>query len=87
MPNKLGLPLAGESEPLVAVGTCQSFGEDYPATGQVLFFRITRKPGGDTEEEEEWDAKMIYSRCAAEPGNLELARGNVCLNYAHVGPS
>lgn len=65
--RSLVLPFAGESEPLVAVGTCQSFGEDYPATGRVLFFQITRKPGSGSEEEGEWDAKMIYSRCTAEP--------------------
>ena len=56
------LAVAGESEPLVAVGTCQAFGEDYPATGRVLFFQITRKPGSGTEEEEEWDTQMLYAR-------------------------
>lgn len=56
---------AGESEALVAVGTCQSFGEDYPATGRVLLFQITRKPGSGAEEEEEWDTKMIYARSIA----------------------
>ena len=59
------LAVAGESEPLVAVGTCQAFGEDYPATGRVLFFQITRKPGSGTEEEEEWDTQMIYARSTA----------------------
>lgn len=53
---------AGESEALVAVGTCQAFGEDYPATGRVLLFQITRKPGSGAEDEEEWDSKMIYAR-------------------------
>lgn len=59
------LAVAGDSEPLVAVGTCQAFGEDYPATGRVLFFQITRKPGSGTEEEEEWDTQMIYARSNA----------------------
>lgn len=58
----ISLPCAGGSEPLVAVGTCQSFGEDYPATGRVLFFQITRKAGGNGGEEEEWDTNLIYSR-------------------------
>jgi len=47
---------------VVAVGTCQSFGEDYPGTGRVLFFQITRKPAEGSEAEEQWDANMIYSR-------------------------
>ena len=59
----MSLPRTGGSEPLVAVGTCQCFGEDYPATGRVLFFQITRKSGGNGKEEEEWDTNMIYSRC------------------------
>lgn len=56
--------VAGESQPLVAVGTSQSFGEDYPGTGRVLLFQITRKPGGVIGQEEEWDINMVYSRCA-----------------------
>ena len=47
---------------MVAVGTCQSFGEDYPGTGRVLFFQITRKPAEGSDAEEQWDANMIYSR-------------------------
>ena len=54
---------AGETKPLVAVGTSQSCGEDYPSTGRVLFFEITRKTAGGSEEEEEWESNMIYSRC------------------------
>lgn len=59
------LPTEGESEPVVAVGTCQSFGEDYPGTGRVLFFQITRKHAEGSEAEEQWDINMIYSRYTA----------------------
>lgn len=52
---------------MVAVGTCQSFGEDYPGTGRVLFFQITRKPAEGSEAEEQWDTNMIYSRYSATP--------------------
>ena len=65
MPCVINLPVEGESEPLVAVGTCQSFGEDYPGTGRVLFFQITRKPAEGSEAEEQWDTNMIYSRYPA----------------------
>lgn len=61
---KVCLPVAGETQPLVAVGTCQSFGEDYPGTGRVLFFEIIRKAATAEETEEQWDANMIYSRYA-----------------------
>ena len=61
----INVPVEGESEPLVAVGTCQSFGEDYPGTGRVLFFQITRKPAEGSEAEEQWDTNMIYSRYPA----------------------
>ncbi|KAL3135403.1 hypothetical protein ABBQ32_007586 [Trebouxia sp. C0010 RCD-2024] len=75
---------SGETEPLVAVGTCQSFGEDYPATGRVLFFQITKNPGGNNEEQEEWTAKMIYSREFRGPvTNLTSLEGYIILTIGN----
>ena len=87
--EKESLPIVGESQPLVAVGTCQSFGEDYPGTGRVLFFQITRKPAEGSEAEEQWDANMIYSRYSATPtmqgqyqATVAAALGNCCSSMA-----
>jgi len=76
------LPFVGESQPLVAVGTCQSFGEDYPGTGRVLFFEITRKPAEGSEAEEQWDSNMIYSRYTATPtmqGRQQTCRSSMAM--------
>lgn len=78
----------GESEPVVAVGTCQSFGEDYPGTGRVLFFQITRKPAEGSEAEEQWATNMIYSRYTATPtmqGQLQICPSSMamlCVDHA-----
>ncbi|DBA84714.1 TPA: hypothetical protein ACH3X1_005967 [Trebouxia sp. C0004] len=74
----------GESQPLVAVGTCHSFGEDYPGTGRVLFFEITRKPADGGEDEEQWDANMIYSREFRGPvTNLTSLEGYIILTIGN----
>ncbi|KAL0047613.1 hypothetical protein WJX82_007762 [Trebouxia sp. C0006] len=74
----------GESEPVVAVGTCQSFGEDYPGTGRVLFFQITRKPAEGSEAEEQWATNMIYSREFRGPvTNLTSLEGYIILTIGN----
>ena len=54
----------GAQQSLVAVGTAQPLGEDYPCTGRILFFEISR---GQVESEntlEAWEGKLLYSRYA-----------------------
>lgn len=77
----------GESQPLVAVGTSQSFGEDYPATGRVLLFEIIRKAAPSSsapQAEEEWDTNMIYAREFRGPvTNLTSLEGYIILTIGN----
>ena len=74
----------GSTVPLIAVGTgFAAGGEDYPCSGRVLLFEITRKPEHNMKESE-WDSKLVFSREFKGPvmglkaleGNLLLSTGN-----------
>ena len=52
--------LSQQPQSLLAVGTSQQYGEDYPCTGRLLLFAV-RTP---EEEGEDWAAELILQRCA-----------------------
>ena len=55
----------GALEPFVTVGTALNLGEDYPCTGRVLLFRVTRSSEGDVPADGEdagWQGELVASR-------------------------
>ena len=51
----------GALEPYITVGTALNYGEDYPCSGRVLLFRVTRTsaPG----QADPWQATLMHARC------------------------
>ena len=56
-----------DTQPLVAVGTALSYGEDHPCTGRVLVFRVRPAPEGAPEGLSRPTGELAYSRCVPLP--------------------
>lgn len=75
---------SGSTVPLIAVGTgFAAAGEDFPCSGRVLLFEVTRSPS-ESEGGKPWQGKLVYAREFKGPvtglssleGNLLLSTGN-----------
>ncbi len=54
----------GALEPYVIVGTALDCGEDYPCSGRVLLFRVSRSDStGTSTAEPPWEATLLHARC------------------------
>lgn len=54
----------GQKDTLLAVGTSQGFGEDYPCTGRLLFFTVAKGEADPATQLEPWTADLVYIRHA-----------------------
>ncbi|CAL8463354.1 g2888 [Coccomyxa elongata] len=75
----------GALEPYVIVGTALNYGEDYPCSGRVLLFRVSRSHStGTSTAEPPWEATLLHASGFSRPvqdlavmdGRLVVACGN-----------
>jgi cleavage and polyadenylation specificity factor subunit 1 len=74
----------GATFPLLALGVGFNAGEDYPCSGRVLLFEVSRRSSNTDTKKSGWAAELIYARefkgpvtgVATMEGNLLISTGN-----------
>lgn len=55
----------GALEPYITVGTALNYGEDYPCSGRILLFKVTRTSTSGAEQADltnSWQLTLVHAR-------------------------